>query len=519
MSDQFRPDDGAEVVTDVLERVETAAVVDRSVLEAVLAAVIARGHVLLEDVPGTGKTVTARVLAEALGLSFTRIQFTPDLLPSDVTGSNVYNEHDGTFEFSEGPVFTNVLLADEINRAPPKTQAALLEAMEERQVSADGTTHELPEPFFVIATQNPIEQSGTFRLPEAQRDRFSVKTSLGYPDVEGEMGLLDRRANRRSLAPSVGAVTDGESVQALQELAEDVTVEREVRRYIVDLARATRRDRRTETGVSPRGVQRVFEAARARAVIQGREFVTPEDVKRLAQPTMAHRLVLTTEATVDGAEGYDVVADALARVDVPGVAPENEDARSQAAEGEQRRAGGSADGSRSHTGDAGPGGRPRGGQQRGGTAGQRRDSPNRRQGASPNRRQQGDRQPRGAGHGPDERQRNQRGAGSGPRQQPRDGQLPEGQRRDQRPRDGHSPGSGEQRRGGGNRRNQRGPADEGGGSRNDAVDNRQNGPGGAEGPETDGHGRPESDGIDRVGSESEGGAGRREGDEAGREDT
>jgi len=318
------PEEGAEVVADVFDRVESAAVVDRTILESVLAAVIARGHVLLEDVPGTGKTVTARVLAEALGLSFTRIQFTPDLLPSDVTGSNIYNEHDGEFEFSEGPVFTNVLLADEINRAPPKTQAALLEAMEERQVSVDGTTHDLPEPFFVIATQNPIEQGGTFRLPEAQRDRFSVKTSLGYPEVEGEMGLLERRSNRRSLAPTVEAVTEHETVLDLQELAEDVTVEEEVRRYIIDLARETRWDARTEIGVSPRGVQRVFETARARAVIEGREFVTPEDVKQLARPTMAHRVILTTEATVDGVEGTDVVGTALSRVDVPGVAPEDQ---------------------------------------------------------------------------------------------------------------------------------------------------------------------------------------------------
>ncbi len=305
----------------VVERVESAAVVDREVLASLLSAVVAKGHVLLEDVPGTGKTVTARVLAEALGLSFTRIQFTPDLLPSDVTGSNVYNEHAGTFEFQQGPVFTNVVLADEINRAPPKTQAALLEAMEEGQVSIDGTTHQLPDPFVVIATQNPIEQEGTFRLPEAQRDRFSVKASLGYPDVEGELGLLDRRANRRTLAPSVEPAIDQETVLALQDLAEDVTVEDSVRRYIVDLARETRGDRRVEVGISPRGVQRVFEIARAAAVIDGRDYVVPDDVKRLAPATMAHRLVLTTEATVEGVDPADVIASALDAVDVPGVSP------------------------------------------------------------------------------------------------------------------------------------------------------------------------------------------------------
>jgi len=315
------PATAAERCRAVVERVESAAVVDREVLAALLSAVVAKGHVLLEDVPGTGKTVTARVLAEALGLSFTRIQFTPDLLPSDVTGSNVYNEHEQTFEFQRGPVFTNVVLADEINRAPPKTQAALLEAMEERQVSVDGTTHPLPEPFVVIATQNPIEQEGTFRLPEAQRDRFSVKASLGYPDVEGELGLLERRANRRTLAPSVDPAIDRETVLALQELAEEVTVEASVRRYIVDLARQTRTDSRVEVGISPRGVQRVFEIARAAAVIDGRDYVVPDDVKRLAPATMAHRLVLTTEATVEGVDPADVVASAVDAVEVPGVAP------------------------------------------------------------------------------------------------------------------------------------------------------------------------------------------------------
>jgi len=315
-------EEGAETVRDVVERIEEAAVVDRRVLQAVIAAVLARGHVLLEDVPGTGKTVTARVLAEALGLEFTRIQFTPDLLPGDVTGSTVYDEHDGSFEFVEGPVFSNVVLADEINRAPPKTQAALLEAMEERQVSADGETYDLPEPFLVVATQNPVEQEGTFRLPEAQRDRFSVKTSLGYPDVDGEMELLEKRANRRSLAPSVDPITTPEVVSDLQELAEDVTVEDRVRRYIIELARETRRDPRTEIGVSPRGVQRVFEAARAGAVIGGRDYVTPEDVKRLAEPTMAHRLVLTTEANVEGVDPRDVVRDALEAIEVPAVSPD-----------------------------------------------------------------------------------------------------------------------------------------------------------------------------------------------------
>ncbi|WP_424004657.1 AAA family ATPase [Haloarcula salina] len=307
---------------DIVERVEEAVVVERRVLFETLAAVLARGHVLVEDVPGTGKTVLARVLAESLGLGFNRLQFTPDLLPADVTGSNVYNEHDRSFEFAEGPVFANVVLADEINRAPPKTQAALLEAMEEGQVSVDGTTRDLPEPFVVVATQNPVEQEGTFRLPEAQRDRFSVKTSLGYPDVDGEMGLLEQRANRRTISPSVEPAVDPETVRALRDLVEDVRVDTKVRRYIVDLARRTREDRRTKIGVSPRGVQRVFETVRASAVIGGRTYATPDDVKRLATATMAHRVVLTTEATVEGTEPADVVQSALSAVDVPAVSPD-----------------------------------------------------------------------------------------------------------------------------------------------------------------------------------------------------
>ncbi|MCJ0618897.1 MoxR family ATPase [Haloarcula hispanica] len=326
---------------DIVERVEEAVVVERRVLFETLAGVIARGHVLVEDVPGTGKTVLARVLAESLGLEFNRVQFTPDLLPADVTGSNVYNEHEREFEFAQGPVFSNVVLADEINRAPPKTQSALLESMEERQVSVDGTTHPLPTPFVVIATQNPVEQEGTFQLPEAQRDRFSVKTSMNYPDVEGEMGLLDRRANRRTIAPSVDPVVDPETVRALQECAEDIRVDTKVRRYIVDLARATREDDRTEIGVSPRGVQRVFEAVRASAVIAGRRYSTPDDVKRLANATMSHRLVLTTEATIEGTEKADVIQAALDAVDVPAVspnAPDTDDTPKQTTTGGSERA-------------------------------------------------------------------------------------------------------------------------------------------------------------------------------------
>jgi MoxR-like ATPase len=216
-------------------------------------------------------------------------------------------------------VFANVVLADEINRAPPKTQAALLEAMEERQVTVDGETHDLPEPFVVLATQNPVEQEGTFALPEAQRDRFLVETALGYPDREGELELLDRRARRRTLAPTVDPLLSPAEVRALQQVPEDVHVDGELRAYVVDLGRATRVDDRVATGVSPRGVQRLFEVARARAVVAGRDYVVPADVRRAAGPALAHRLVLDTEASVAGVDRGDVVDDVLGRVDVPGM--------------------------------------------------------------------------------------------------------------------------------------------------------------------------------------------------------
>jgi len=313
--------DAEETCAAVLDEVQSAVIADRSFLEEVLTGLLARGHVLLEDVPGVGKTLTARSLATALGLEFSRVQFTPDLLPADVTGTNVYDERDGTFEFSEGPIFGNVVLADEINRAPPKTQAALLEAMEEGQVTVDGETHELPTPFFVMATQNPVEQEGTFSLPEAQLDRFMVKSEMGYPDRDGELELLARRADRSAQAPSVEPVTDRKTVTALQAAPESVTVEETVREYVVDLGRATREDSRVSVGVSPRGIQRLFEAARAVAVISGREYVVPDDVKRVAPAVFAHRLVLTAESSVRSVSKRAVLGEVLDRVPVPSVSP------------------------------------------------------------------------------------------------------------------------------------------------------------------------------------------------------
>jgi MoxR-like ATPase len=310
-------DEATAVCRDVVDRIGEAVIADREFLETVLTGVLARGHVLVEDVPGTGKTLTAVALADALGLAFNRIQFTPDLLPSDITGTNVYDEHEGTFRFQRGPVFANVVLADELNRAPPKTQSALLEAMEEGQVSVDGDTHALPSPFFVVATQNPIEQEGTFALPEAQRDRFMLETSMGYPDRAGELELLDRRSRRSTPTPSVSAAVDPERVTALREVPEAVTVADPVRGYLVDLARATRADDRVAVGVSPRGIQRFFEAARARAVLAGRSYVAPDDVKAIAPAVLTHRLVLTDEAAIRDAEQRAVVEDVLDGVDVP----------------------------------------------------------------------------------------------------------------------------------------------------------------------------------------------------------
>jgi MoxR-like ATPase len=311
----MNPEEAAQAAQRVLSAVGSAVVAEQRFLATVLTGVVAGGHVLLEDVPGTGKTLTARSLAGALGLSFKRIQFTPDLLPGDITGSNVYDEATGEFQFAPGPVFANVVLADEINRAPPKTQAALLEAMGESQVTVDGETYSLPEPFFVIATQNPVEQEGTFGLPEAQRDRFTIKTAIGYPDRDGERELLDRRADRTGSIPDTSGALDESTVSSLQAVPESIRVAEPVRDYIVDLGRATRDDRRVEVGVSPRGIQHLFEASRAFAAIQGREYVVPDDAKRMLQPVFTHRLVLTADAEISGTDASDVldgVADSVA---------------------------------------------------------------------------------------------------------------------------------------------------------------------------------------------------------------
>jgi len=310
----------SKVCQDVLEEVSSAVVADRRFLEDVLIGVLSRGNVLIEDVPGTGKTLTAKAFATALGISFSRVQFTPDLLPSDITGTHVYNERDQRFEFREGPLFANVVLGDEINRSPPKTQAALLEAMEEGQVTVEGDTHQLADPFFVLATQNPIEQEGTFPLPEAQVDRFLIKTSIGYPGRDGEAELLDRRTERVEKTPSAGQVLSKEDVLEIQKAPENVHIDEDIRDYILDICRGTREDSRVSVGASPRGTQKLLEVSRAHAVLSERDYVNPDDIKRVAEPVLVHRLVLTPESTINDIDPEAVIDDILTDVSPPTLA-------------------------------------------------------------------------------------------------------------------------------------------------------------------------------------------------------
>jgi MoxR-like ATPase len=301
----------------VLDEVERAVVGKREPLELVLLGFLADGHVLLEDYPGLAKTLAARSFAQVLSMRFARIQFTPDLMPSDVTGSSIWNQRDGDFEFRPGPIFTNLLLADEINRAPPKTQAALLEAMQERQVTIEGQTHRLELPFLVIATQNPIEFEGTYPLPEAQLDRFLLRTAFGYPSRDGEVDVLARRIERESDDVELRAVVDRETLLEMQGAIERVHVAPSVQAYCVDLVAATRESHSTAVGASPRGSLALLKLARARAALQGRDYVLPDDVKAVAVPALAHRLVLRPELWVQRVSAEDVVGEVLAAVPTP----------------------------------------------------------------------------------------------------------------------------------------------------------------------------------------------------------
>ena len=307
----------AERAAAVLDEVERAVVGKRDRLELVLAGLLADGHVLLEDVPGLAKTLTARSFAEVTGLRFARVQFTPDLLPSDVTGSSIWNQRDAEFAFRAGPIFTNILLADEINRAPPKTQAALLEAMQERQVSTDGETRLLEPPFLVLATQNPIEYEGTYPLPEAQLDRFLLRTGFGYPTPDAEWEMLERRLERGVDDVVLQSVVDRETLLAMQRAVEAVHVDESVGRYVVDLVGATRESTSVSVGSSPRGSLALVKLSRCRAALDGRDFVTPDDVKSVAVPALAHRLVLRPELWVQRRSGEDVVREILDEVRTP----------------------------------------------------------------------------------------------------------------------------------------------------------------------------------------------------------
>lgn len=283
----------------------------------VLIALLCRGHVLVEDVPGVGKTTLAKAIAKSLGSTFKRIQFTPDLLPSDVTGVSIFNMRDSDFEFRPGPVFAQIVLADEINRATPKTQSALLEAMEESQVTVDGVTHYLPSPFVVLATENPIEYEGTFPLPEAQLDRFLVRLSLGYPGRQNEMAILDSQRERHPIE-SIAQVVDVDELLAAQEEIKQVHLDDRLREYIVDIVEATREHEHTYLGASPRGTLALRDTARAWAAIQGREYVIPDDIKDLAEPTLAHRVIVNPAARMRNIDSRAVVRDIISTLPVPG---------------------------------------------------------------------------------------------------------------------------------------------------------------------------------------------------------
>ena len=306
-----------ELATAVADAVEQAVIGKREAVELVLFALLADGHVLIEDLPGLGKTLLARSFAQVCAMDFARIQFTPDLIPSDITGASIYDRSSGSFTFEPGPIFTNILLADEINRAPGKTQAALLEAMEERQVTLENTTRRLEAPFLVLATQNPIEYEGTYPLPEAQLDRFLARITIGYPSEDAERDILLERSRRRNERIELEPVCDGQTLRAMQAAIEEVHVAPPLAEYAVAIARATRDSPQLAVGASPRGSLALMKLARARAAYLGRDFVTPDDIKAVSVPALAHRLTLAPELWVQRIDPAEAVRAAVASVPVP----------------------------------------------------------------------------------------------------------------------------------------------------------------------------------------------------------
>ncbi len=312
-------DEAGSLCQEVLGQVRKVIVGKEPVLEKVMLAVLANSHILFEDYPGLAKTLLARSFAMSMGCQFTRIQFTPDLLPADITGTYIYNVKTGEFDLRRGPVFTNILLADEINRAPPKTQAALLEAMQERQATLDGKTHQISDPFIVMATQNPIEYEGVYPLPEAQLDRFLVKLQLGYPSRQEEVEIMKRRMQRAEEEVFLEPAVDEKRVVELQRKVEEIHVDDDVLGYVADIVQATRNQRQVEIGASPRGSLAIFKLARARAVFHRRDFVVPDDVKEVAGPALVHRMIMKAESWVKGTDPRQVIDEILKSVPVPRV--------------------------------------------------------------------------------------------------------------------------------------------------------------------------------------------------------
>ncbi len=315
----MRPQDVSQRCARIMEEVAQVIVGKPEAIARAMLACLVDGHVLIEDYPGLAKTLLAKSFAQALGLDFKRVQFTPDLLPADITGTYIFDRKAGDFFLRRGPIFTNILLADEINRAPPKTQSALLEAMQERQTTLAGETHPLDKPFIVMATQNPIEYEGTYPLPEAQIDRFMLRMDIGYPSVEQEKEILDRRRARRTDDAVVRRVCSAEELVAMQGALEEVHVADDLERYMVEVVRRTRQHPQVEVGASPRGSLALLKMSRARAALEGRDYVLPDDVKAVAIPALAHRLILKPDPWVKGVKTQGIVAEVLNQVPVPKV--------------------------------------------------------------------------------------------------------------------------------------------------------------------------------------------------------